>query len=96
MACEHLKQRPRYPSLGLQRLVRIGRRPQRNLRSRLQPLQLLGQQPGGIFLEINFSFKILLRTQFEELMRVSGIAVAASKFTAAIWVDGVGKGQPTV
>ena len=66
-----------------------------NLGSRLQPLQLLLQKPGAVLLKVNLSLEVF-RRQFQELMRIARVAVAAAELAAAVGIDGVGKGRPRV
>ncbi len=64
---KHLQQTPRHPRPPLDRLVRVRRRPNRNLLRRIHFAELLLQQPRRILLQINQPFKQLLSARRAQL-----------------------------
>ena len=73
---------------ALRGLVRVGRSAQCNGFVRLYAAQFVTEQTGGMLLDVDFLLELQAIAHFHELMRVTGVAVAASELAAAIRIDG--------
>ena len=76
------------------RLIRIGGGPDRDLLARAYLLQLLAEEPGRVLLNIDLALEVHGLPQLHEFVRVSGITVFATKFAAAVGIDGPRKRHP--
>ncbi len=88
-ALGHLfEDRARRAEFALRRLVRIGRRADRDmLAPDLFGREVARRQRPGIFLDVDFRFEIAA-VELHVLVRVAGVAVLAAEFAAAIRVHG--------
>ena len=78
--------------LPLGRLIRIGGRAQGDGQPLVAALAKLGAQAlGRVGLGVDFALKVPAVPHLHELVRVTGIAVVAAEFAAAIGVEGPGK-----
>src|SRR3954453_12746921 len=74
-------------------LVWIGSRPDRDLLTPTNFLQVAPQQPGGFFLHEDLVLELGGITDLHELVGVARIAVLTGKLAAAVGIDGPGEGK---
>src|SRR5579864_6103490 len=82
-----LQNRPRDLELLLDRLIGIGRRPNRNVFSAFNPPQFLAQEFGGVLLGINLLLELKAVARFHKLVRVARVAIFAGKLAPAVRID---------
>ena len=73
------------------RLVGIGCSPQRDRFVPFHAPQVVAEQPGSMLLDVNLLLELHAIAHLHELVRVAGIAVAASELAAAIRIDRPGE-----
>src|SRR4029077_11607678 len=71
----------------LRRLIRIGRRTDRDFLALLHLLQLLPENPRRLLLDVDLAFEIHTVIELHELMRVARVAILTGELAAAIRVD---------
>src|SRR5712671_5789832 len=77
----------------LGRLIWIGGRPDGDLLTPANLLQVAPQQPGRLLFHENLVLELGRIANFHKLMGIARIAVLAGKLAAAIWINGPGKGK---
>src|ERR1700721_1913969 len=76
---------------ALGRLIGIGSSAERDSFVVLDAAQFVTQQAGGVLFNVNLLLELQPVAHLHKLMCVSGIAVPASEFAAAIWIDRPGE-----
>src|SRR5436305_15117389 len=75
------------------RLIWIGSRPDSNLLTPANLLQVAPQQPGGFFLHKDLVLELGGITDLHELVGVARIAVLTGELAAAVRIDSPGEGK---
>src|ERR1019366_24976 len=79
----------------LRRLVRIGRRAERNGFPGLDSTQVTPQQIRSVLLDVDLPLELRTVAHFHEFVSVAGITVLAGELAAAIRIDRPGERQST-